>query len=167
MNLTDYLNQKEPKRGNKVILNALEFTKGATVKAVGSASLTQIFIHEYPLYNYVLKGQNGYIHTADEHGNANKLSCFYIEDINAVGLKHDGSNYDEFINSMSKEVGQLFEQIENQSLNGFDYKQLASYLNSFNLLGWTFEYYLDAEPYDFRPMTSQEKKDFETSTLFI
>ena len=167
MNLTDYLNQTDPKRGNKVILNALEYSVGTTIKSVGSASLTSIFIHEFPLYSYVLKGQNGIVHTADADGNANKLSCFYIEDVNAVGLKDDFSNYDKFVNSMPNEVRAVFEQMSNASGNGFDYNQLASYLNSFNLLGWTFEYYLDAEPYDFRPMTSEEKKEFAQSQLFI
>jgi hypothetical protein len=54
---------------------------------------------------------------------------------------------------MPEDVKEVFKQIEKQSLEGFDYQQLADYLYKFNLIGWTFEYYLDAEPYNFRPMT--------------
>jgi hypothetical protein len=46
----------------------------------------------------------------------------------------------------------LFGEFEEQLTNGFTYSELAEMHHRTELLGYTFEYYLDAEPYGLRPM---------------
>lgn len=65
-------------------------------------------------------------------------------------LDMDGSNYDEFYNNLPVELQSTMQRLETDSLDGFTYDQLGDYLKEFELYGYTFEYYLDAEPYDFR-----------------
>lgn len=81
MNLTEYKNQKEPVRGNRVILNKLEYNNFGSVK-VGVDIYNSIVIKDYPQYNYILKNGSGYLFTTDADGNPQKASVFYIESLN-------------------------------------------------------------------------------------
>jgi hypothetical protein len=80
MNLTEYLNQAEPTRNNKVILSNSEYKNFGGVK-IGTDFLNSIVILKYPEYNYILKNGEGYLHTTDAHGNPLRKSVFYIESL--------------------------------------------------------------------------------------
>lgn len=53
------------------------------------------------------------------------------------------------INDVPEKVLDLFETID-ESKNG--YTELARVLKESEVLGWTFDYGLDAEPFDFKPI---------------
>ena len=59
------------------------------------------------------------------------------------------SNLDEFEASMSDELTILWDEFQKDAENGFDYPDLENWLKKFKPYGLTFDYYLDAEPYDF------------------
>ena len=78
MNLTEYLEQTDPQRQQKVVLNNLEFDVYGAIKC-GQDYYNSIRIKEYPNYIYVLKNGSGYLYTTDEHGNQKSKSCFFID----------------------------------------------------------------------------------------
>ena len=49
-----------------------------------------------------------------------------------------------------KEVKDVLESYEQQAIDGFSYEDLANLQNGIEALGYTFDYYLDAEPYNLR-----------------
>jgi hypothetical protein len=65
-------------------------------------------------------------------------------------LLEDGSNLEEFTNSLPNKLQEVFEDLQNEFMNGLDYSDLKNYLKIFKKYGYTFEYGLDAEPYDFK-----------------
>lgn len=65
-------------------------------------------------------------------------------------LKDNFSNYEEFTNSMSLELAELWEEFQQQAENGFSYTQLNDWLQTFEPYGLIFSYDLDAEPYEFQ-----------------
>lgn len=66
----------------------------------------------------------------------------------------------EFYEEQPKELREVCERWEEKCSNGLDYNDCANFLNEVNQVGFTFEYYLDAEPYDLRPMTEEERHDY-------
>lgn len=64
-------------------------------------------------------------------------------------LNNDGSNYDDFVAELPPEVLSIFRQMETDAIDGFNYEQLAEYSQRLEKYGLTFDYYLDAEPFDF------------------
>lgn len=65
-------------------------------------------------------------------------------------LKQDGSNYDEFIEAIPFEARKIMERIETLCIGGARYEDLSNILVEFEKCGYTFNYYLDAEPYEFK-----------------
>lgn len=66
-------------------------------------------------------------------------------------LKEDESNYDEFLNGMSEQVLSIFNEMGKVAIdNDFTYKILDEFLEKLEPHGYTFDYYLDALPYNFR-----------------
>ncbi len=62
----------------------------------------------------------------------------------------DFSNMEEFENEIkSKGFFNLWEQFQEEGLNGLDYTDLANWQEKFKPFGLTFDYSLDAEPFDF------------------
>ena len=53
---------------------------------------------------------------------------------------------------LTLEMKELFFEWEDRGIDGLDYLQLEKMLEEFELFGYTFDYGLDAEPYDLRPL---------------
>lgn len=49
-----------------------------------------------------------------------------------------------------QEVKDVLESFEQQAIDGFTYEDLAKMLTEVEAVGYTFEYYLDAEPFNLR-----------------
>ena len=49
-------------------------------------------------------------------------------------------------------VQNVLNKYEYKLVNGILYDELAQMLEDINKVGWTFEYYLDAEPYNLKPI---------------
>ena len=66
-------------------------------------------------------------------------------------LKDDFSNLEEF-EQMIKDKGffDLWERFQNEVSTGLDYEDLADWLKRLELFGLTFNYGLDAEPFEFK-----------------
>lgn len=80
MNMTEYVNQKDPQRQTRVDVLYGEFRTGLTIPAqAGNPIYTQIFLNAYPENEYILKNGQGYLFTTDQDGNPTKASCFYIQ----------------------------------------------------------------------------------------
>lgn len=86
MDLNQHLNQENPVRWNKVILNDTEFKVFETFTE-GTAYFNRIKVLAYPQYNYFLKNGNGHLYTITENGDLGKPSVFYIENLNKVNQK--------------------------------------------------------------------------------
>jgi hypothetical protein len=65
-------------------------------------------------------------------------------------LLEDNSNIEEFTNNLPNKLKDVFADLENECINGLDYSDLKNYLEIFEKYGYTFEYGLDAEPFDFK-----------------
>lgn len=48
------------------------------------------------------------------------------------------------------EVQEILNEYEEQAMNGFEYAELAELVKKLESIGYTFDYYLDAEPYALR-----------------
>ena len=71
-------------------------------------------------------------------------------------LKHDGSNYDEFIEAMPREAQAIMQEMETKSIDGItDYSELKEFQIRLEKLGYTFDYSLDAEPYEFKQIGAE------------
>lgn len=69
-------------------------------------------------------------------------------------LKNDGSNINEFLYQIeSFGFLPLWEDFQNECINGFSYESLSNWQDRFKQLGLSFDYGLDAEPYDFELLT--------------
>lgn len=66
-----------------------------------------------------------------------------------IKLNDDFSNLAEFEGAMNETLKQLWDEFQAEAIEGFEYSSLANWTNVFKAHGLTFEYYLDAEPYDF------------------
>lgn len=81
MNLSEYLNQQDPKRNLSVLLQQDEYQVGVSHK-VGLIVHTQVFIthlnfiSQFGMIEYVLIG--GRLYTSDSDGNAKRLSVFML-----------------------------------------------------------------------------------------
>jgi len=65
-------------------------------------------------------------------------------------LHDDFTNIEEFENEIKKKgFFELWEQFQEEGLNGLDYPDLANWQEKFKPFGLTFDYSLDAEPFDF------------------
>lgn len=65
-------------------------------------------------------------------------------------VNDDFSNMEEFENEIKKKgFFELWEQFQEEGLNGLDYPDLANWQEKFKPFGLTFDYSLDAEPFDF------------------
>lgn len=79
MTLSEYINQQEPVHMPIVLLQPGEYTTRLNYYDPGSQEdRSYIIIHQYPEAEYVCRGKNGRLWTADEHGNPKACSCFYI-----------------------------------------------------------------------------------------
>jgi len=77
MTLTEYINQKEPIRKPKVILQDGEYKFGVT-HTKGLDKVTQVFIKGFP-YEYSVTNKRGCLYTTDSDGNQKKLSVFWLD----------------------------------------------------------------------------------------
>jgi hypothetical protein len=50
------------------------------------------------------------------------------------------------------DVQQLIEHWEEKCINGISYEQCAEMQRQFNTMGYTFDYYLDAQPHSLRKL---------------
>jgi hypothetical protein len=65
-------------------------------------------------------------------------------------LNDDFTNIEEFENEIkNKDFFNLWQRFQTDGENGFDYKQLSDWQEKFAPFGLTFDYSLDAEPFDF------------------
>jgi hypothetical protein len=65
-------------------------------------------------------------------------------------LNDDFTNIEQFENEIEKRgFLDLWQSFQTDSENGFDYKQLSDWQEKFAPFGLTFDYSLDAEPFDF------------------
>jgi hypothetical protein len=65
-------------------------------------------------------------------------------------LNDDFTNIQEFENEIkNKDFFNLWVRFQTDGENGFDYKQLSDWQEKFAPFGLTFDYSLDAEPFDF------------------
>lgn len=66
-------------------------------------------------------------------------------------LNDDFTNIQEFENEIEKRCFlDLWQSFQTDGENGFDYKQLSDWQEKFAPFGLTFDYSLDAEPFDFK-----------------
>ncbi len=66
-------------------------------------------------------------------------------------LNDDFTNIEEFENEIkNKDFFNLWLRFQTDGENGFDYKQLSDWQEKFAPFGLTFDYSLDAEPFDFQ-----------------
>ena len=73
---------------------------------------------------------------------------------NYILLKDDGSNFDDFFDSMCDDLQTLWKALEKNSEQGFEYAQLSNWQKVFKPYGLTFDYYLDAQPFKIKLKTS-------------
>jgi hypothetical protein len=68
---------------------------------------------------------------------------------------------------MPAELRQVMEKWEAKMLDGFTYTEIAEMLKEVEAVGYTFEYYLDAEPYGLRPIGTplNQLEGFENCNL--
>jgi hypothetical protein len=65
-------------------------------------------------------------------------------------LNDDFTNIEQFENEIkNKDFFNLWQRFQTDGENGFDYKQLSDWQEKFAPFGLTFDYWLDAEPFDF------------------
>ena len=65
-------------------------------------------------------------------------------------INDDFSNIEEFETEIKKKgFFELWEQFQEEGYNGLDYPDLANWQEKFKPYGLTFDYGLDAEPFDF------------------
>jgi hypothetical protein len=65
-------------------------------------------------------------------------------------LNDDFTNIQEFETEIkNKDFFNLWLRFQTDGANGFDYKQLSDWQEKFAPFGLTFDYSLDAEPFDF------------------
>jgi hypothetical protein len=65
-------------------------------------------------------------------------------------LNDDFTNIEQFENEIkNKDFFNLWQRFQTDGENGFDYKQLSDWQEKFAPFGLTFDYSLDAEPFDF------------------
>ena len=65
-------------------------------------------------------------------------------------LNDDFTNIEQFENEIkNKDFFNLWLRFQTDGENGFDYKQLSDWQEKFAPFGLTFDYSLDAEPFDF------------------
>ncbi len=65
------------------------------------------------------------------------------EEQNVVDLFEDYENW-------PPELTAVFDKYSEEAAGGFDYDTLAALLKEVQEIGYTFDYYLDAEPYNLR-----------------
>jgi hypothetical protein len=66
-------------------------------------------------------------------------------------LNDDFSNLEEFETRLKdKGIFNLWEQFQEDGINGMDYKDLDKWQEKFKPFGLTFDYSLDAEPFDLK-----------------
>jgi hypothetical protein len=66
-------------------------------------------------------------------------------------LNEDFTNIQEFENEIkNKDFFNLWQRFQTDGENGFNYKQLSDWQEKFAPFGLTFDYFLDAEPFDFK-----------------
>lgn len=61
-------------------------------------------------------------------------------------------DYFERTDIIPPDVQNVLNKYEHALVNGILYDELAQMLEDINKVGWTFEYYLDAEPYNLKPI---------------
>jgi hypothetical protein len=70
----------------------------------------------------------------------------------AVSPEATGFDYFEYPELIPPNVQNVLNKYEHALVNGILYDELAQMLEDINKVGWTFEYYLDAEPYNLKPI---------------
>ena len=84
MTLTEYLEQKEPERMPKVILNEHEYIIKFQYKRFminhghERVEVKTVFINTFPSIEYVQVGTWNQLYTTDSDGNPKSKSCFWI-----------------------------------------------------------------------------------------
>lgn len=74
--LTEYLNQENPVRMPRVVLQDDEYTLGFELKTINS-TVQEVYIKGIP-YTYCMYNGRSILYTTDSDGNPKKLSCFVI-----------------------------------------------------------------------------------------
>ena len=65
-------------------------------------------------------------------------------------LNDDFTNIEDFETELKRKgIFELWERFQDDGLNGMDYPDLANWQEKFKTFGLTFDYSLDAEPFDF------------------
>lgn len=75
---------------------------------------------------------------------ANKINMEVIK------LKHDFSNLEEFESAMNEEQKIIWDVFQNECANGLSYENLTKWQNMLEPYKISFDYYLNAEPYNFK-----------------
>jgi len=61
----------------------------------------------------------------------------------------------EHYSEQPPELMAICERWGDKSLDGLTYKDCANFLSEVEAVGFTFDYYLDAEPFDLKPITKK------------
>jgi hypothetical protein len=108
MTMTEYLNQRDPRKGLTVYLEKedyrvlFSFPKYDTSENKRFLHLIQI--HEFPEYKYILDGDSGFLFATDSDGNAKAVSVFYIKSLSKI------KEYSPFeLTNMLSEIGEVEE----------------------------------------------------------
>lgn len=56
----------------------------------------------------------------------------------------------EYYNEQPQELKDICDKWQEKSVNGLDYNDCEAFLKEVEAIGYTFDYYLDAEPYNLR-----------------
>lgn len=56
---------------------------------------------------------------------------------------------------MPEALTEIFIRWELRIMDGLSYEEIAAFLNEVESVGYTFDYYLDAEPYGLRPIGTE------------
>lgn len=70
----------------------------------------------------------------------------------AVSPESTGFDYFEYPELIPPNVQNVLNKYEHALVNGILYEELDQMHEEMEEIGWTFEYYLDAEPYNLKPI---------------
>lgn len=72
-----------------------------------------------------------------------------LNEAKTIELEDEWGNLDEFTKAMPNKLQKLWDEFQDETADGSDYKTLEKWLKTFKPHGLTFEYGLDSMAYDF------------------
>lgn len=81
-----------------------------------------------------------------------------------MSAEHEQKDYFEHLEEVPENVRRILDEYQKdfeENNETEEYQFCRRLLAAVQALGWTFEYYLDAEPFDLRPMTDAERAEYK------